>query len=92
MKFGELWRRGQEGWPRSFPLAQFPNPPLLIAFAGWLVAALTDGEAHDLGRAVFTIGLGIWAWLEATAGVNWLRRVIGAGALVSVVVGLAGDL
>jgi hypothetical protein len=27
----ELWRRGQVGWPRRFPIAQFPNPPLLLA-------------------------------------------------------------
>src|ERR1700692_3917147 len=29
----ELWRRGQVGWPRRFPVAQFPTPPLLLAFA-----------------------------------------------------------
>jgi hypothetical protein len=32
---GEFWRRGQVGWPRRFPIAQFPNPPLLLAFSGW---------------------------------------------------------
>ncbi len=31
----KLWRRGQVGWPRRFPIAQFPNPPLLLALAGW---------------------------------------------------------
>jgi hypothetical protein len=31
----ELWRHGQEGWPQRFPIAQFPNPPPLLAFAGW---------------------------------------------------------
>jgi hypothetical protein len=88
----ELWLRGQEGWPRSFPVAQFPNPPLLVAFAGWGLAAATDDTAHDVGLAVFTVGLGVWAWQEAVAGVNWFRRLIGAGALVWIVAGLTAKL
>jgi hypothetical protein len=88
----ELWRRGQVGWPRSFPVAQFPNPPLLLAFAGWGVAAATGGTAHDLSRWVFIIGLGLWAWGETTGGVNWFRRLLGAGGLVWVVFTLAREL
>ena len=90
--FAELWRRGQLGWPQRFPIAQFPNPPLLLAFAGWGLAAVADGRAHVIGRAVFTIGLGVWAWEEAASGVNWFRRVLGAGALVWIVGDLAGRL
>ena len=59
MSVEELWRRGQEGFPRSFPIVQFPNLPLLLAFSGWGVAAAAQGAAHDAGRAVFTIGLGV---------------------------------
>ena len=44
-------RRGQLGWPRAFPVAQFPNPPLLLAFAGSSLAALADEPGHDVGRA-----------------------------------------
>src|SRR4051794_13589125 len=44
----ELWRRGQVGWPRSFPIAQFPNPPLLFAFAGLGLAAATEDTTHDV--------------------------------------------
>jgi hypothetical protein len=88
----ELWRRGQVGWPRSFPVAQFPNPPLLLALAGLALAAATGQTAHDIGRAVFAIGLGVWAWEEAVDGVNWFRRLIGAGALVWIVLRLAGEL
>jgi hypothetical protein len=78
----ELWRRGQVGWPRRFPIAQFPNPPLLVAIAGWAVAVVTGGAAHEAGRTVFYLGLAVWAWEEATDGINWLRRLIGAGALI----------
>ena len=88
----ELWRRGQRGWPRRFPVAQFPNPPLLLALAGWGLAAVASGTAHDVGRAVFTLGLGVWAWEEAIAGVNWLRRILGVGAFVWIVVDLTGKL
>src|SRR6185312_2502726 len=88
----QLWRRGQDGWPPSFPVAQFPNPPLLLALAGWGLAEATEAKAHDFGRAVFTVGLGAWAWEEAAHGVNWFRRLLGAGALVWIVVRLAGEL
>jgi hypothetical protein len=88
----ELWRRGQLGWPRRFPIVQFPNPPLLLALAGSGLAAVAGGTAHDVGRALFTIGLGVWAWEEAVAGVNWLRRLLGVGAFVWIVVRLAGAL
>ena len=87
-----LWRRGQVGWPRSFPIAQVPNPPLLVALAGWGLAAVTRGTTHDVGHSVFVVGLGVWALLEAVAGVNWFRRLVGAVALVWVVAGLVGKL
>lgn len=79
----ELWRRGQAGWPRSFPLAQAPNPPLLAAFAGrgLAVAAPRDGRVGTVGEALFVIGLGVWAWEEAVSGVNWFRRLLGLAGL-----------
>jgi hypothetical protein len=88
----ELWRRGQVGWPRGFPIVQFPNPPLLVAFAGWAFAAVASGTAHDAGRWAFTLGLGVWAWGEMTGGANWFRRLLGAGGLVWVAFALAGEL
>jgi hypothetical protein len=88
----ELWRRGQRGWPRRYPIVQFPNPPLILAFGGLGLAAAADGTAHDAGRAIFTLGLAIWAWQEAMEGVNWFRRLLGAGALVWIVAQLTGEL
>ena len=92
MSAAELWRRGQLGWPRRFPIAQFPNPPLLLAFAGGGVAAVADGALHDVGRAVFTVGLAVWAYKELAGGVNWFRRLLGGGALIWIVAALAGEL
>jgi hypothetical protein len=88
----EFWRRGQTGWPRRFPIAQFPNPPLLLAFAGWGLERASGGTAHEVGRAIFTLGLAVWAWEEAVSGVNWFRRLLGAGMFIWVLAGLVGEL
>ncbi len=86
------WREGQRGWPPAFPVAQLPNAPLLVALAGWLVAAVTEGPVHFYARAVLYAGLAAWAWGELTSGVNWFRRALGAGGLVYVVVKVAAAL
>jgi hypothetical protein len=78
---GELWQRGQVGWPRRFPIVQFPNPPLLLAIGGSVLASIAEGVARGVGRVVLTAGLTIWAVEEAVAGVNWFRRVLGVGVL-----------
>ena len=88
----DRWRRGQRGWPASFPLAQFPNAPLLLALGGWVVATLTDGSLHFYARAVLYAGLAAWAWLELADGANWVRRALGAGGLVYVVVKVGAAL
>jgi hypothetical protein len=94
--FDALRRRWQklsrlEG-PPGFIIWQFPNPPLILALAGLLVGWFTTGTVHDVARALFVIGFAVFAWLELFEGVNWLRRLIGAGALLYLVVLLAGQL
>jgi hypothetical protein len=81
----DRWRRGQRGWPASYPVAQLPNAPLLVALGGWLVAAATDGPIHAYARSVLYAGLAVWAWEELVSGANWFRRVLGAAGLVYVV-------
>jgi hypothetical protein len=71
---------------------QFPNAPLLVALAGLLVAAVSDGSAHAYARAVFYATLAAWAWLELATGVNWARRVLGAAGLVFVVLRVGAAL
>jgi hypothetical protein len=88
----ELWRRGQAGWPRRLPIAQFPNPPLLLAFVGRGLAGASTGTAHEVGRAIFTLSLAVWAWEETVSGVNWFRRLLGAGVFIWVTVGLVDEL
>jgi hypothetical protein len=86
------WRRGQRGWPASFPILQFPNAPLLVALAALVVAALTDGSVHAYARAAFYTALAAWAWEELAGGVSWARRVLGAAGLVFVVLRVGAAL
>jgi hypothetical protein len=88
----DLWHRGQRGWPASFPVAQFPNAPLLVALAALIVSALTDGSVHAYARAAFYTALAAWAWEELAGGANWVRRALGLGGLVYVVVKVAAAL
>jgi len=75
-------RRAQAGWPARFPIMQFPNAPLLVAFAGRGAQARTDGLARQLSGAVATAGLVVWAVGEAVDGANWFRRLLGATSLL----------
>ena len=88
----DLWRRGQRGWPASFPVAQAPNAPLLFALSASLVAALTTGTVHAYCRAAFYAGLAAWAWGEAATGDSWVRRALGIGGLVYVVIKVGSAL
>ena len=88
-----LWRGfkrlTQLGWPRDFPIAQFPNAPLIIAF----LAGAAAGRAHDPGHAYLAaisfLTMGVWAYEELVHGVNWFRHLLGLGYAISTVVHLA---
>jgi hypothetical protein len=86
------WRRLQRGWPASYPLAQFPNAPLLLALAASVASSVLDGNAADYAGAVFYIGLSAWAWLELADGTNAFRRMLGAAGLVYVALRLGAAL
>jgi hypothetical protein len=79
---------------RGYTVAQFPNLPLGVALSGlvlsWILSSGSTG--HAVARAVFYVGLGVWAWLELSDGVNGFRRTLGAGGLAWVVVSLSRDL
>jgi hypothetical protein len=77
--------------PPGFILWQFPNPPLILALVALVAGWLTTGTAHSVARALFVIGFAVFAWLELFQGVNWFRRLIGAGGLAYLVVYLAGE-
>lgn len=88
----EMWRRGQRGWPADNPVAQFPNAPLLVAIAAWIVRQFTDGTANDWASAVFYVALACFAFWELIDGVNRFRRIGGAVLLFLIAYWLAQAL
>ena len=79
---------------RGYTVGQFPNPPLWVALAAFVVARLTGGAGavNDVARAVFYVALTVWACEEASSGVNGFRKTLGAVALVLIVVAVARGL
>lgn len=80
------------GWPRDFPIVQFPNAPLLAAFASGQAAAVMHGGGHVDARAVSYAAMTIWAYDELVHGVNWFRHLLGLVYITSTVGHLAAAL
>jgi hypothetical protein len=89
ISYGQLARKG---WPARFPIAQWPNAPLIVALVASVASRLTDGRAHTYASSVFYVALSIWAYEELARGVNWFRRLLGMAGLVYVVARLAAAL
>jgi hypothetical protein len=89
----ELWRGfkrlTQLGWPKKFPIVQFPNAPLIIAFLAGQVAAQAHGAPHAYASATSYLAMIIWAYEELAHGVNWFRHLLGLGYAISTVVHIA---
>jgi hypothetical protein len=79
----------QFGWPRGFPLVQFPNGPLLVAFAGGVAATMMHGVGHRDAVAVSYVAMAIWAYEELVDGVNWFRHLLGLVYILSTAIHLA---
>ncbi len=79
---------------RGYTVGQVPSLPLALALIGlvasWFLSSGSTGYAF--ARALFYVGLAVWAWLEVSDGVNGFRRVLGAGGLIFVLASLARDL
>jgi hypothetical protein len=88
-----LWRGfkrlPQLGWPSDFPIVQFPNAPLIVAFLAGTVAARTHDPGHAYLAAISFLAFGIWAYEELLHGVNWFRHLLGLGYAIFTVVHLA---
>jgi hypothetical protein len=75
---------------RGHTVGQSPNPPLWVALAALLLSLLADGgPVDDSASAVFYVALTIWAYGEASSGVNRFRKLVGAVALALIAVSLA---
>jgi hypothetical protein len=79
-------------WPRSFPIVQFPNAPLALAFIAGQAAQRMHGAGHADSQAISYLAMAIWAYEELFRGVNWFRRLLGLAYIVSTAVHLAHAL
>jgi hypothetical protein len=88
------WYRRLAGlsWPKRYPLIQFPNAPLIIAFLAGLAAGRLHGMAHDDARAISYLSMIVWAYLELAHGVNRFRNLLGLVYVISTTVHLASAL
>ena len=71
---------------------QFPNAPLILAFASGLLAHHSHGREHADAQAVSYLAMAIWAYLELFEGVNAFRRLLGLVYTISTAVHLANAL
>jgi hypothetical protein len=88
-----LWagfkRLTELSFPRSFPIVQFPNPPLIVAFAAAEASRFTHGTGHAYTLSVAYLAMTIWAYEELANGVNWFRRLLGLTYAIVMVVRVA---
>jgi hypothetical protein len=65
------------GFPRRFPVVQFPNLPLIVAFVAGQARGFVHGAPQPYLASVSYLAMTIWAYEELTDGVNWFRRLLG---------------
>jgi hypothetical protein len=65
--------------PRSFPIAQFPNRPLIVTALAAAIAHGTRGRTAAASRLVSHLALLVWSAEEMVDGANWFRRLLGVG-------------
>jgi len=89
-----LWfrRLTQLSFPRRFPIVQFPNLPLIIAFLAGEAAKFVQGNAHNYATSVSYIALTVWAYEELVHGVNWFRNLLGLAYVIIVTIRVADAL
>ncbi len=86
----DAYRRARGwSWPPAYPIAQFPNPPLIIGLVALALRYPAAGTWADVLGAIGYVFVGVWAYLELTAGVNLFRRVLGAAGIAYVVFAIA---
>jgi hypothetical protein len=76
-------------FPRRFPIVQFPNLPLIVAFLAGEAGQLLNGAEHPYARAVSYLAMTIWAYEELVDGVNWFRRLLGFAYMLILVIRVA---
>ena len=94
--FSSAWRAFKHlttlGYPRGFPVVQFPNLPLIVALIAGYGSRYIRGTGHADLLAVGYLAMTIWAYEELARGTNWFRRLLGLVFMVILVVRVAEGL
>jgi hypothetical protein len=77
------------GFPRRFPIVQFPNLPLIVAFVAGEATKFVQGSGHSFAESVSYLAMTIWAYEELVDGINWFRRALGLAYVIILVVRVA---
>ena len=85
-------RLTQLGFPRRFPIVQFPNLPLIVALLAAETGTFVDGAGHRYAVAVAYLATAIWACEELVQGVNWFRHLLGLVVAILLIMRVAGAL
>jgi hypothetical protein len=80
------------GFPRRFPIVQFPNLPLIIAFLAGEAGRFVHGSDHTYTASVSYLAMTVWAYEELTHGVNWFRHLLGVAYAIIMIVRVAHAL
>jgi hypothetical protein len=96
LTFSSAWRAFKHlttlGYPRRFPVVQFPNAPLIIGLISGYGSRYVSGPGHAYLLAVGYLAMTVWAYDELARGTNWFRRVLGLVYMVILVVRVAHGL
>ena len=77
------------GFPLRFPIVQFPNLPLIVAFLAGQAGTFLNGTEHAYAASVSYLAMTIWAYEELVHGVNWFRRVLGLTFVILLIMRVA---
>jgi hypothetical protein len=77
------------GFPRRFPIVQFPNAPLIVALVAGQIAQTVRGATHPYLVSIAYLAMTVWAYEELAHGVNWFRRLLGFGFAIILIVRVA---
>jgi hypothetical protein len=79
-------------FPKRYPIIQFPNWPLILAFVAGQAAGRLHGMPHDDAQAISYLSMILWAYGELAHGVNRFRNLLGLVYVISTTVHLASAL
>jgi hypothetical protein len=85
-------RLTQIGLPKRFPIVQFPNAPLILAFLAGAIGSHMHGAARSYATAAAYLAMTVWAYEELARGVNWFRRLLGFAYVIILIMRVAHGL